>query len=57
MTDSSLLAGAELERIGYKGVTECRWEANPLKAHFELHIGEWTCPGRPSASSKIGKNP
>lgn len=28
----------ELERIGYMGDVECSYEANPLAAHFELHI-------------------
>ncbi|KAF2804087.1 putative N-carbamoyl-L-amino acid hydrolase [Mytilinidion resinicola] len=29
---------AELERIGYLGETECSFQANPLTAHFEVHI-------------------
>lgn len=28
----------ELERIGFKGTTKAHYEANPLSAHFELHI-------------------
>ncbi|CAH6723898.1 hypothetical protein CLIB1444_22S00716 [[Candida] jaroonii] len=28
----------ELERIGYKGETEVSYKANPIKAHFEIHI-------------------
>ncbi|CAK7244475.1 MAG: hypothetical protein STHCBS139747_006016 [Sporothrix thermara] len=28
----------ELERIGYLGETPCTYEANPLSAHFEVHI-------------------
>lgn len=28
----------ELERIGYLGETPCSFEANPLSAHFEVHI-------------------
>jgi hydantoinase/carbamoylase family amidase len=28
----------ELERIGYMGETPCSFEANPLLAHFEVHI-------------------
>ncbi|KAE9977304.1 hypothetical protein EG328_002133 [Venturia inaequalis] len=30
--------GQELDRIGYKGEVPCSFEANPLLAHFELHI-------------------
>lgn len=40
VADSSITAGAELERIGYKGTLECSAKANPLAAHFELHIGK-----------------
>jgi hydantoinase/carbamoylase family amidase len=28
----------ELERIGFRGSVPCSYEANPLSAHFELHI-------------------
>ncbi|CAK7208901.1 hypothetical protein SCUCBS95973_000270 [Sporothrix curviconia] len=28
----------ELERIGFLGETPCTYEANPLSAHFEVHI-------------------
>ncbi|KLT45198.1 amidase [Cutaneotrichosporon oleaginosum] len=31
-------AGAELDRIGYKGSVPASHKANPLAAHFELHI-------------------
>ncbi|ORY65772.1 putative N-carbamoyl-L-amino acid hydrolase [Pseudomassariella vexata] len=30
--------GQELERIGYKGDVPCSYDANPLLAHFEVHI-------------------
>lgn len=30
--------GSELERIGFKGETAASYEANPLSAHFEMHI-------------------
>ncbi|KAF2661504.1 putative N-carbamoyl-L-amino acid hydrolase [Lophiostoma macrostomum CBS 122681] len=30
--------GGELKRIGYMGPTPCSFEANPLLAHFEVHI-------------------
>jgi hydantoinase/carbamoylase family amidase len=30
--------GGELERIGYNGPTPCSFDANPLLAHFEVHI-------------------
>ncbi|TFK52801.1 putative N-carbamoyl-L-amino acid hydrolase [Heliocybe sulcata] len=29
---------SELERIGFLGDTECSYEADPLSAHFEVHI-------------------
>lgn len=31
---------SELTRIGFLGDTPCSYEAMPLAAHFELHIGE-----------------
>ncbi|EXJ90139.1 hypothetical protein A1O3_03208 [Capronia epimyces CBS 606.96] len=30
--------GQELQRIGYLGSTPCSYQANPLLAHFEVHI-------------------
>lgn len=39
VADPSLIAGEELTRIGYAGKMECSAKANPLAAHFELHIG------------------
>jgi hydantoinase/carbamoylase family amidase len=30
--------GQELKKIGYLGSTSCSFEANPLVAHFEVHI-------------------
>ncbi|PSN62402.1 putative N-carbamoyl-L-amino acid hydrolase [Corynespora cassiicola Philippines] len=32
------ILGDELKRIGYNGATPCSYEANPLLAHFEIHI-------------------
>lgn len=40
VTDSTITAKSELQRIGYLGDTPCSYKANPLGAHFELHIGE-----------------
>lgn len=40
VADKSISAGAEVERIGYKGDIPASHQANPLAAHFELHIGE-----------------
>lgn len=39
VSDASITAGAELERIGYNGELECSAVTNPLAAHFEVHIG------------------
>lgn len=38
MSHPGITAGAELQRIGYAGTTPCSYEANPLGAHFEIHI-------------------
>jgi len=35
---SGVTLGQELEAIGYLGPTPCSYEANPLLAHFEVHI-------------------
>lgn len=35
---NGITIGEELQRIGYRGPTPCSYEANPLLAHFELHI-------------------
>ena len=40
VTNPSKTMKSELERIGFLGSTPCRFEDNPLAAHFELHIGE-----------------
>jgi hypothetical protein len=40
VANQSVTAGAELARIGYNGTLECSAKANPLAAHFELHIGK-----------------
>ncbi|EPE09328.1 n-carbamoyl-l-amino acid hydrolase [Ophiostoma piceae UAMH 11346] len=38
-TDSDgITLGDELKRIGFLGETPCSYEANPLSAHFEVHI-------------------
>lgn len=29
---------SELERIGYLGTIPCSYDANPMAAHFELHV-------------------
>lgn len=42
----------ELERIQYLGDVECSYEANPLKAHFELHIEQG--PILEETNKKIG---
>ncbi|KAL4992187.1 hypothetical protein BDW68DRAFT_197392 [Aspergillus falconensis] len=38
ITDSRVTLRSELERHGYLGEIPCSHEANPLAAHFELHI-------------------
>lgn len=43
---------AELARIGYLGDVPCLWEANPLDAHFELHIEQG--PILEEGNKKIG---
>lgn len=45
--DPNVTAIGELDRIGFKGETECSHTANPLAALFELHIGK--CLHPPSA--------
>jgi hypothetical protein len=40
VTDESITAKSELERIGYLGDAACSYKENPLGAHFELHIGK-----------------
>ena len=37
-SDSATTLRSALEDIGYLGSTPCSFEANPLAAHFELHI-------------------
>lgn len=39
VADSTITAGSELDRIGYKGTLGASHEVTPLAAHFELHIG------------------
>ncbi|KUJ18259.1 amidase [Mollisia scopiformis] len=43
---------SELERIGYLGSTEASYKANPIGAHFELHIEQG--PILESSGGKIG---
>lgn len=43
---------SELERIGYLGSMEANYEANPIGAHFELHIEQGPILERSGA--KIG---
>ncbi|OBA20886.1 amidase [Metschnikowia bicuspidata var. bicuspidata NRRL YB-4993] len=43
----------ELERIGYLGDIPCSYEANPLEAHFELHIEQG--PILEEQNKKIGR--
>jgi hydantoinase/carbamoylase family amidase len=38
IADSNATQGSELKRIGFIGDVPCSSEANPLGAHFELHI-------------------
>lgn len=42
----------ELERIGFLGETPCSYEANPLSAHFEVHIEQG--PVLDEAESAVG---
>ncbi|KAK5120746.1 hypothetical protein LTR85_006104 [Meristemomyces frigidus] len=44
--------GGELSRIGYNGQTPCSYEANPLSAHFEVHIEQG--PILDTAESAVG---
>lgn len=43
---------SELERIGYLGLIDASYEANPIGAHFELHIEQG--PILESSGGKIG---
>ena len=43
---------SELQRIGYLGSLEASWEANPIGAHFELHIEQG--PILEASEGKIG---
>ncbi|KAL1409225.1 hypothetical protein Q8F55_006058 [Vanrija albida] len=52
VADSALIAGEELARIGYAGDVECSAAANPLGAHFELHIEQG--PVLPENKQRIG---
>ena len=42
--DSTASVKSELTRIGYLGSVRASWEAMPMAAHFELHIGEKCYP-------------
>lgn len=50
--DPSATVHSELERTGFLGPTPCSYEANPLAAHFELHIEQG--PILEAAGRKIG---
>lgn len=52
LNDSSTTLKHELERIGFMGEVPCSYEANPLSAHFELHIEQG--PILDSAESPVG---
>ncbi|KAI1440173.1 putative N-carbamoyl-L-amino acid hydrolase [Annulohypoxylon stygium] len=52
LNDSSTTLKHELERIGFLGEVPCSYEANPLSAHFELHIEQG--PILDTAESPVG---
>jgi len=39
LDDPEASVKSELMRIGYLGSVKANWEAMPMAAHFELHIG------------------
>jgi len=39
LDDSGASVKSELMRIGYLGDVKASWQAMPMAAHFELHIG------------------
>jgi hypothetical protein len=41
LDDPEASVKSELMRIGYLGSVKANWEAMPMAAHFELHIGMW----------------
>lgn len=47
--------GEELKRIGYAGPTLCSYEANPLSAHFEVHIEQGPILDQAEQSAAIVK--
>lgn len=52
LNDSTTTLRDELERIGFLGDVPCAYEANPLSAHFELHIEQG--PILDAAQSPVG---
>jgi hypothetical protein len=42
--DPTASVKSELTRIGYLGSVKASWEAMPMAAHFELHIGKKCSP-------------
>ncbi|KFA81545.1 hypothetical protein S40288_09050 [Stachybotrys chartarum IBT 40288] len=52
LNDPSTTLGRELQRIGFLGDVPCSYEANPLSAHFEVHIEQG--PILDAAESAVG---
>ncbi|KAL1409554.1 hypothetical protein Q8F55_003538 [Vanrija albida] len=52
VTDDKVTTLSELQRIGYAGDVPCSWEANPLGAHFEIHIEQG--PVLENAGQRVG---
>lgn len=52
LNDSSTTLKDELKRIGFLGDVPCSYEANPLSAHFEIHIEQG--PILDAAESPVG---
>jgi hypothetical protein len=44
LDDPEASVKSELMRIGYLGDVKASWEAMPMAAHFELHIGRESSP-------------
>jgi hypothetical protein len=44
LDDPQASVKSELMRIGYLGSVKSSWEAMPMAAHFELHIGMESSP-------------
>ncbi|EIN04103.1 amidase hydantoinase/carbamoylase [Punctularia strigosozonata HHB-11173 SS5] len=52
IADASKTMKSELERIGFLGSVPCSFDANPIAAHFELHIEQG--PILEKAKAKVG---